>query len=146
MSDLDRAKAGNLGQILLRAARLYNENGVALFQKMEPRFTMAHTTLMPHLDLTGTRPSELARRMGTSKQAVGQLVADLERLGVLSKIPDPKDGRARLVVFTPEGQDLLVRGLSVLKEVELGVTQAVGADKIERLKRDLECIIDYFED
>jgi DNA-binding MarR family transcriptional regulator len=143
--ELAKAKQGNLGQVLLRAARLYNEHAVALFQKFEPRFTLAHTTLMPHLDLEGTRPSELARRMGTSKQAVGQLVNDLEKLGVLERVPDPSDGRARLVVFTEEGMRLMVQGLGVLKQVEEEVTQSLGCEAVEELKQSLEAVVNFFE-
>lgn len=142
---LKKAKEGNLGQLLLRAARLYNERGVSKFQVFEPRFTLAHTRLMPHLDLEGTRPSELARRMGTSKQAVGQLVNDLEDMGVLTRKPDPIDGRARLVIFTEEGKELLVRGLGVLKDVEREATARVGEDSVRELKLHLENLLEYLE-
>ena len=59
----------------------------------------AHTALFPHIDLSGTRQTALARRMGVSKQAVGQLVSELEQMGALERVPDPSDGRARLVRF-----------------------------------------------
>lgn len=143
--ELEKAKLGNLGQILLRAARLYNEHAVATFQRFEPRFTLAHTTIMPHLDLEGTRPSELARRMGTSKQAVGQLVNDLEKLGVMERVPDPSDGRARLVMFTDHGLRLMVQGLGVLKQVEGEVTDSLGAEMVEQLKQSLEAVVEHFE-
>lgn len=143
--ELARAKRGNLGQLLLRVARLYNERAVGQFQAIEPRFTVAHTTVMPHLDLEGTRPSELARRMGTSKQAVGQLVKDLEAMGVVEKVQDPSDGRACLVMFTERGMDSLVQGLGVLKAVETEVTEAVGAESIERLKSELQVLLSHLE-
>lgn len=146
MSDeLAQAKVGNLGQLLLRVARLYNERAVSKFQTIEPRFTIAHTTVMPHLDLEGTRPSELARRMGTSKQAAGQLVKELEKMGVVTRVPDPTDGRARLVVFTQQGMESLVQGLGVLKAVETEVAQAVGEASIARLKSELEVMLAHLE-
>lgn len=146
MEELAAAKQGNLGQLLLRAARLYNETAVQRCREtMEPRFRISHTALFPHLDLEGTRPSVLAQRMGTSKQAVGQIVAELEDMGMVERRPDPDDGRARLVVFTEQGRASLVEGLGVLKSVEMEVAEAVGHDSVDRLKTELEVLLAYFE-
>ena len=43
---------------------------------------------LAHLDPAGTRPAELARRLGTSRQAVHELVGGLCRAGVLDVVPD----------------------------------------------------------
>ena len=145
MSELERAKTGNLGQLLLRAARLYNEASVGRVQAFEPRFTVAHTSLFPHLDLEGTRPSDLASRLGISKQAVGQLVQELVEMGTLEKVPDPADGRAKLVVFTDEGREAMLRGLGVLKGVEHDVARHLGDQQVELLKGQLEGLILWLE-
>lgn len=146
MKSLENAKRGNLGQILLRTARLYNELAVTkVQQEIEPRFTVAHTTLFPHLDLEGTRPSLLARRLGTSKQAVGQLVKELEKMDMVTRIPDPEDGRARLVVFTDRGKASMIEGLGVLKQVEREAAEALTEPVVEQLKANLETLLDYLE-
>src|SRR5690349_10738908 len=102
---VDAAKQQSAGQLLLKCARLLDERAVARINRQGPqvRLRPAHTGLLPHIDKEGTRLTELARRVGVTKQAVGQLVEDLERMGVVERAPDPLDGRARLVRFTDRG-------------------------------------------
>jgi DNA-binding MarR family transcriptional regulator len=64
----------------------------------------------PHLNVflypgpQGTRPSELAARMGVSKQALNYLLGELERLGYLERRADPDDGRSRRIALTLRGE------------------------------------------
>ena len=71
---------------------------------------IAHTTVLPHIDLEGTRLTELARRLGVSKQAAGQIVDELEEFGMLERIADPQDARAKLVRFSKKGQAAMLDG------------------------------------
>lgn len=50
----------------------------------------------------GVRPSELALRAGVSRQAISDLVSEMESLGYVRRQPDPSDSRARLVVYAAE--------------------------------------------
>jgi DNA-binding MarR family transcriptional regulator len=49
-----------------------------------------------------------------TKQAVSQLVDDLEAMEVLERVVDPDDARARRVRFTSRGRAGLLDGLAVL--------------------------------
>lgn len=49
----------------------------------------------------GIRGSELAESLGVHKSTSSRAIAGLERLGLVSRIPDPDDGRAQLLVPTP---------------------------------------------
>jgi DNA-binding MarR family transcriptional regulator len=114
---------------------------MAELQRRVPAARLAHTTLLPHIDLDGTRATEIARRAGITKQAVGQLVDDLARLGMLERAPDPDDGRAQLVRFTDEGIAQLLAGLDVLEVIEVELGAELGAALLERLQRDLTKLI-----
>jgi DNA-binding MarR family transcriptional regulator len=59
--------------------------------------TAAHGRLMAELEPAGTRPSQLAARLGVTKAAVGQLVDKLEKKGLVAQARDPEDGRAVIV-------------------------------------------------
>lgn len=59
--------------------------------------TAAHGRLMAELEPSGSRPSQLAARLGVTKAAVGQLVDKLEKKGLVVRAPDPEDGRAVIV-------------------------------------------------
>lgn len=143
---LERAKRASWAQVLMRCARLVNERGL---DRVRDRFGVpvrpAHTTLFPHIDLEGTRLVELARRVGTTKQAVGQLVAELEEMGVLTREPDPEDGRAKLVCFTPRGKQSLFEGLAVLGEIESELQERLGPRRMNALRAGLVALLDVLE-
>src|SRR5215216_6612738 len=52
---------------------------------------------------SGSRLTELAEQAQLTKQAVGEVVADLERMGYVKRLPDPEDGRAKLITLTGRG-------------------------------------------
>ncbi len=98
----------------------------------------AHTRLFPHIDYEGTRLTELARRVGISKQATAQLVDELEAMRVLERVPDPEDGRAKLICFRVEkGVPVFVQGLAVLRELEGELGELLGETRMQRLHATL---------
>src|SRR5690348_3263383 len=56
--------------------------------------TPAHTAVFQHIETDGSRLTDLARRAQMTKQSMGYLVDNLERLGYLERRPDPTDRRA----------------------------------------------------
>jgi len=64
---------------------------------------IAQLSLIRNLDIEGTRLTELARRASMSKQAMGELIDQCTELGLVDRIADPRDGRARIVKFTRAG-------------------------------------------
>jgi len=75
-------------------------------------------SLASFIDLEGTRSTELARRLGISKQAVAQGVSVLEAKGLVSRAADTADGRAFLVVFTDRGIERLLRTYRAISRIE----------------------------
>lgn len=53
------------------------------------------------------RLTTLAAKEAVSQPSMTQLVQRLERLGFVTRLPDPDDGRASLVGVTPQGQTML---------------------------------------
>ena len=64
----------------------------------------AHLNVFLYPGPQGTRPSELAARMGVSKQALNYLLGELERLGYLERRADPDDRRSRRIALTRRGE------------------------------------------
>lgn len=81
------------------------------------RLQTAHAKILVHLDVEGTRLTELALRAGISKQAMGKLVSELEAIGYVRKAVDETDGRAWRVCFTPKGFALLKDSSAIVDEI-----------------------------
>lgn len=133
---------------LFRAARLANETALARVRAADPgvEIRAAHTALFPHIDLDGTPQIELARRLGVSKQAVGQLVDDLVAMGMVERRPDPRDGRVRRVAFTARGREALLHGLGVLSALEEELRARVGDEAMRALERGLDALLAALEE
>ena len=101
--------------------------------------------IFPHLDLDGTRIGELARRMDVSKQAVSQLVDDLEPADVVRRRPDPEDARARRVELTDAGRGAMLEGLEVLRSIEQEALEVLSPARREAFSRDLSKVLEALE-
>lgn len=135
-------------QLLFKTARLANDRAVDHVRRTRPRsahIRSAHTALFPHLDLEGTRLTDLARRVGISKQAVAQLVDELEAMGFLERRPDPDDGRAKRIFFSSAGRGALFEGLDALDEVEAELAEAVGSRQMQTLHATLTRLLERLE-
>lgn len=55
-------------------------------------------------DVGDVRAGELAERFGVDKSTVSRQLAQMETAGLVERIPDPKDGRARFVHVTEAGK------------------------------------------
>jgi DNA-binding MarR family transcriptional regulator len=93
---------------------------------------------MQFLDDGGTRVSVLAERAQMTKQSMAELVAHLERLGYIERVPDPSDRRAKLVRATPRGKQLYTIAREVVAEIEAEWTKRLGKPKMRQLRELLE--------
>jgi DNA-binding MarR family transcriptional regulator len=98
----------------------------------------AHATVFNHLDAKGTRPAEVARRAGISRQAVGQTIAEMRRLGLVKLTADPTNRRARLVQPTAKGTRALQRAATGSAAAERALSRRIGAARVKSLRDALE--------
>ena len=133
--DFEAKKRQSVAQLLFKCARLVNERALSRvnLRAEGPALRASHTALFPHLDAEGVRGAELAKKLGVTKQAISQLVTELEEWGVVEQIADPKDGRAKLVRFSKKGERSLLYGLSVLGELETELSDKIGKRRMQEL-------------
>ena len=145
--ELEKEKRATTFQVLLKVARLVNERSIARVNETVGRsvFRQALANLFPHIALEGTRITELAAKVGVSKQAVSKLVGELQQEGIVELAADPTDARARLVRFTKKGLSSIHRGMSVFREVEEELAEEVGEARMKRLGNDLRVLLDALE-
>lgn len=138
-----RAAEPGLAELLSRALRLFSDRAAQRVRVLPmPSLRLAHATLLNHLGAGGLRLTDLAARVGVSKQAVGGLVQELETMGVVRRVADPRDGRAKLVRVTPAGRTALRGGLAAVAELEGALSARLGRQRFRRLLGDLSALGD----
>lgn len=104
----DDWRTGNAGKVLSNALRRFEERVMLLMADSGYTQTRrSHVNLTRHLDLGGTRITELARRAAMTSAAMTELIDQCTHLGLVERIEDVSDKRARIVRFTPEGRKWL---------------------------------------
>lgn len=83
--------------------------------------------------------------MGITKQGVGQLVDDLERFGLVARLRDPSDGRAKRVCFTKLGRQSMLDGLRHLRGLENELRRELGRETMSALHDALLALHEHLE-
>lgn len=145
----DAIKRASVAQLLFRCARRLNDKVLRDVETCTGLpIRASHTALFPHIDLEGTRQSDLAARMGVSKQAINKVVAELEEMGVLERSVDPTDGRATLVRFSQKKGRTLLDGMAMLAAVEREMGAMLGErenDALHRALLSIDAWLDAFD-
>jgi DNA-binding MarR family transcriptional regulator len=88
-----------------RAFRRALDEGVAP-RVVDMGLRPSHLRLLSLTPVAGMRLTDLAARVGMTKQALGEFVATLQEAGLVEVTVDVRDRRVRLVRPTPAGQEL----------------------------------------
>jgi DNA-binding MarR family transcriptional regulator len=127
-----------LGQLLLRAFVWFDE---ALLARLSdagwPTLTRSQSLLMSQVDPEGSRSSELARRLGITRQAVSLTVSELEAHGLVERRPDPANASAQLVSLTAAGTETVVAALAIFDGLESELDPRIGPSEVRHLRHAL---------
>lgn len=88
----------------------------------------AHIHITRHLPVEGARLTALAQAAGMSKQAMGTLVNQCEAWGMVQRVDDPLDARAKRVVFTDTGLAWLTACQDAVAQAENELRAAVSPE------------------
>jgi len=139
-----------LGRLLGQAMRRFDERVLYLMAHQpevplalsnlaaRQQVSAAHIHITRHVGLGGSRLSELAESAGMSKQAMSDLVNQCEAWGLVQRHPDPRDGRAKVIRFTPMGFDWLHAFERSVQQAESEWREQVGEDVATVLRLGLE--------
>ncbi|MQA73347.1 MAG: MarR family transcriptional regulator [Solirubrobacterales bacterium] len=126
--------AARLRLAMVRSARRLRQEalGAEGGAELSPTLSAALATIVDRGPLT---PSELAERERVRRPSATRVVASLERRALVTRTPDPDDGRGRLVAATAEGRALM-RRLRTRKNAYLARRLArLEPDELETLER-----------
>lgn len=150
---LDAWRLTHLGRLLGAAMRRFDERVLeAMSRNLElplslanlarrTQVSAAHVHITRHLDLKGSRVTELAERAGLTKQAMSSLVAQCEAWGLVQREPDTRDARAQIVRFTDSGMLWLAAFREAVTEAEAEMEREVGKEVAAVLKLGLEAYV-----
>ena len=98
-------------------------------------FDPAYLPVVRYPGPQGTRPSDLAARLGISKQALNYLLGELERLDYLERQPDPEDQRAKRIALTQRGTAAATVIREAVAEMEATWAQQLGPKRFAQLRK-----------
>jgi len=81
--------------------------------------------------------AELAKQLGVDRTVMVYLVDDLERAGLVERLPDPNDRRSRLIRATADGFDRLNATRTAISAAESELLAALSADEQKSLREML---------
>lgn len=107
------------------------------FTDLRPPYMIVFQYMLPG----GMRLTDLADRAQITKQSLNYLVDYLEERGYVERLPDPADGRARLVRLTARGQALREAAQPIARQIEADWDQLIGVGRIAQLRQTLDDLI-----
>ncbi|MER9849084.1 MarR family winged helix-turn-helix transcriptional regulator [Mesorhizobium sp. M0106] len=134
LDEKPEALPDHIGWRLWQASRAWQtEFAAAMRAAGHHWFTEARAGLLGHIPRGGMRQSALIERSAISKQAIQQLLDGLETEGVLQRLPDPQDGRGKLVRYTRKGLDALRDGDRIKLQIERSYVARLGHERFAAL-------------
>jgi len=134
----DRWRLTHLGRLMGHSLRRFDERVLELMTHAvnvplalsnlaaRGQVGAAHIHITRHLSLRGSRLTELAHSAGMSKQAMGDLVDQCEAWGLVTRVADPLDARAKRIVFTNVGLSWLEAFRQAVQQAEAEFREQVG--------------------
>lgn len=133
-------KRKHIGQLLwepyrAHLLRLHKALAAAGYADIQPTHG---NNLFRHLSSEGSRVTEIAEQAQLTKQHIGQLADYLEERGYVERVPDPRDGRAKLVRLTAKGHEVERIAEETLQRLEGELAARLGEQKMAALRELLE--------
>jgi len=96
---------------------------------------ISHLVVFQHIDPAGSRLTELAAKAQMTKPSMAYLVEYLEAAGYVERLPDPSDGRARLVHLADRGWNQVEDALDIIADMEAELAAAMRPGEFPTLRR-----------
>jgi DNA-binding MarR family transcriptional regulator len=135
----------DVATLMFIAYRAMDERVIRAMREAGVNVTVAQARLAQRISDEGSRLTDLAEQAQVTKQTASLLVAALEREGLVARVPDPADGRARIIRFTPRGQAARIHARDVVTGVEQEWTDHLGPELADSLREALTTLRDLVD-
>lgn len=139
VTDDESWRHSNIGRLLTNALNRFERRVFEILaENGHEEVRYSHINLTRNLDVSGTITTELARRAGMTKQAMGEIVEQCERLGLVERVRDKRDARAKIVKFTADGLAWLNAFRAALARAEQEMRDELGFLRTDAIASALE--------
>lgn len=136
---MDEAQRVDLGVALFIPYRYMEDRIFRAIQKAGfDDWTLTQVRVFQRIAPAGSRLTDLADQAQMSKQSAGVLVDQLERLGYVRRVPDPSDGRARLITMEERGRRAAEVAIATSDQIMSEWTAYLGTRNFTLLHQILE--------
>jgi len=98
-----------------------------------PHATRPQSMVMVHVVRGVTRPSDIARNLGVSRQAIHTTINQMIELGLLELEKDAGDGRSKRVVITTTGQQMRAVAQEAMGVMSAALEARIGKQAVDAL-------------
>lgn len=130
---IQRIREAHLGRLLLQAARQHHQAVVDGMNVLGFRIRPVHASVIRHVHINGSRVTDVAEKAGMTKQAVGQLLMELERAGYVRRTIAREDRRVKMVVFTDQGRRFASAIGTAVKKADENIARRIGRRRLRSL-------------
>ncbi|HVI33878.1 MarR family winged helix-turn-helix transcriptional regulator [Phenylobacterium sp.] len=95
-----------------------------------PEVTRPQSMVMANVVSGVGRPSDIARSMGVSRQAVHTTINQMIELGMVALKDDPDDRRMKLVTPTPLGETMRLDAQRAIRIMTEELSRRLGAERV----------------
>ncbi|GAB2867890.1 MarR family winged helix-turn-helix transcriptional regulator [Actinocorallia aurea] len=129
-------------RLLLAFRAIIDELHTRIAERGHPDMRPMHGFVFQAVGPEGCSTAELGRRLGVTKQAAAKTVDSLERLGYLTRVPDPTDARARTVHLTERGADALRTSAEIFDTLRTEWSEKLGPTRLSDFESTLRTMTD----
>jgi DNA-binding MarR family transcriptional regulator len=129
------------GLLTIAAESIRNELYARLREAGYPELRPAHSCVFGTIGRDGDRLTSLAERAGMTKQAVGEVASELESIGYVERVPDPTDGRAKIIRLTGRGRAAYELGFGFFDDLRDRWAERYGAERVDGMVELLREIV-----
>ncbi|KCZ88851.1 MarR family winged helix-turn-helix transcriptional regulator [Hyphomonas johnsonii] len=103
-----------------------------------PQLTRPESMVMMHVQMDIVRPTDIARSLRLTRQAVHHTIASLVDRGVFELVDDPDDGRIRIVQLTAMGTAMRGDAQKIVDRLTSILTTRIGKANMAKLRAALD--------
>jgi DNA-binding MarR family transcriptional regulator len=112
--------------------------------KGHSRLKMSFSQVISHISPHGSLINDLARINGVSKQAISQVVKEVEDLGYIERKQNPHDARSTKLFLTDYGLQLIADSVENISVLRAQMADVLGEKALQEFSQHIEALYDYF--